>query len=154
MFSVYINAYKDAEFSSFFFILESHAIRMMQSKDEICFQIPEGLNSADGLLLDRTGEESGDRFFSAVRTCDKAATAAALCDPWLSPDVLGGVGLDPEDELNVEFKAANAEALCVGPPWFVPLDLSWFCSSIRYQFSVTRKKEYITIDRNLFNAFM
>lgn len=30
---------------------------------------------------DRAGEESGDRFFSAVKTFDKAATAAALCDP-------------------------------------------------------------------------
>lgn len=43
--------------------------------------IPGGLASDGGLLVDRAGEDSGERFFSAVRTCDKAATAAALCDP-------------------------------------------------------------------------
>lgn len=44
--------------------------------------LPEGLLSGGGgLLLDREGEASGDRFLvSAVRTDERAATAAALCD--------------------------------------------------------------------------
>jgi hypothetical protein len=45
------------------------------------YSIPGALLSGGGLLLDRVGEASGDRFFSAVRTDERAATAAALCDP-------------------------------------------------------------------------
>lgn len=41
--------------------------------------LPGGLVSGGGLLLDRAGDPSV--FFSAVRTDDRAATAAALCDP-------------------------------------------------------------------------
>lgn len=40
--------------------------------------LPGGLLSGAG-PLDRVGELSGD--FSAVRTEERAATAAALCDP-------------------------------------------------------------------------
>lgn len=96
--------------------------------------IPVGLASlcVSGLLLDRAGERGvGERVgevsfdcFSAIRTEDKAATAAALCEPdrGLLPG-LDATGFGAEDELNAEFKAAKAEALCVGPPRFVPLDL-------------------------------
>ena len=95
--------------------------------------LPEGLLSGGGgLLLDREGEASGDRFLvSAVRTDERAATAAALCDdPWPLPDGLGAVVLFPEEGLNAEVKAAIAEARWVGPPWFDPLDLSWVCNNI------------------------
>lgn len=88
--------------------------------------IPVGLASAGGLLLGLAGEFSRDPFFSAVRTDDKAATAAALCDPWPFPPDLGAeVALGDDDEVNAEFKAAKAEALWVGPPLFEPLDRSW-----------------------------
>lgn len=73
--------------------------------------LPEGLPSGGGLLLDRAGDPSGERFFSAVRTDERAATAAALCDDPGLPDGLGVVVLDPEAGLNAEFKAAKAEAL-------------------------------------------
>lgn len=43
--------------------------------------LQERLVSAVGLPLVRVGEVSGDLFFSALRTCERAATAAALCDP-------------------------------------------------------------------------
>lgn len=42
--------------------------------------LPAGLASEGGLLLGREGETSVGPFFSAVRTFDKAATAAALCE--------------------------------------------------------------------------
>ena len=59
-----------------------HVAQDIKHKEMIIIgPLPEGLASGGGLLSDRTGEASGDRFFSAVRTCDKAATAAALCDP-------------------------------------------------------------------------
>lgn len=84
--------------------------------------LPRGLVSDGGL---RVGEESGDCFFfSAVRTDESAATAAALCDPWVAEGGLEAVGLVPEDELNAFDKAAKASALCLGPPWPEPLDLS------------------------------
>lgn len=78
------------------------------------------------LLVDFVGDASGDCFFfSAVRTEERAATAAALCDPW---PVLEGFGLEvllaEEDGLNADDKAAKASALCVCPPWF-PLDRFW-----------------------------
>jgi len=89
-----------------------------------------GLFSVRGLLL-ATGEPSGDVFFfSAVRTDERAATAAALCDPGPFPDALGGVtGFVPDDELNAEFKAAKASALCLGPPWLNPFNLSCVCKN-------------------------
>lgn len=70
-------------------------------------------------------ESLGNCFFSAVRTDDKAATAAARCDPWL---VLPGFGIETglgiDDELNAEFRAARADALWVGPPLLKPFDFS------------------------------
>lgn len=69
-----------------------------------------GLASACGLLILRTGDESGDRF-SAVKTEDKAATAAALCEPGPAPPLGAMTDFGVEDELNAEFKAAKAEAL-------------------------------------------
>lgn len=89
--------------------------------------IPVGVASGGG-LLNRAGEVSVGCFFSAVRTEDKAATAAALWDPWLTPTGLETeVAFVDEDELNAEFKAAKADALWVRPPpWFVPFDLAWF----------------------------
>ena len=90
------------------------------------------LLSTTGLLLP-TGEESGDCFFfSAVRTEERAATAAALCDPWFLPDGLGVKVLVPDDELNAVFKAAKASALCLGPPWFSPFNLSCVCESRKH----------------------
>ena len=64
-----------------------------------------------------------------MRTEDKAATAAALCDPRVgafgeAEDLVVG------DDLKAEFKAAKADALWVGPPWF-PFDLSWLCDNIK-----------------------
>lgn len=89
--------------------------------------VPEGLASEGGLVLGRAGETSFDPFFSAVRTDDRAATAAALCDPWpFPPDREAEVAFGDEVELNAEFKAAKADALWVGPPLLEPLDLSWF----------------------------
>lgn len=96
---------------------------------------PESTDRTGELLLDRTGELlfdwtgeplSLDCFFSAVRTLDNAAIAAALCEEaWLAP---AGLGAEPDfggdGELKAEFKAANAEALWVGPP--APFDLCWF----------------------------
>ena len=90
------------------------------------------LPSTTGLLL-ATGELSGDDFFfSAVRTLERAATAAALCDPWPLGDRLGVTALVPDDELNAEFKAAKASALCLCPPWFKLFNLS--CSSKSRQY--------------------
>lgn len=71
--------------------------------------IPERATSGDGLLLNLEG--ASEDIFSAVRTLDSAATAAALCDPWLecigfAVDVLG-----PEEGLNADDNAAIAEAL-------------------------------------------
>lgn len=57
----------------------------MKAKNRLLLSsIPEGLVVPEGagLLLERAGEDSGDRLcFSAVRTEERAATAAALCDP-------------------------------------------------------------------------
>lgn len=91
------------------------------------------LLSTTGLLL-ATGEPSGECFFfSAVRTLERAATAAALWDPWPLADDLGVTGLVPDDdELNAEFKAAKASALCLGPPWFKLLNLSCISKSRKY----------------------
>jgi len=51
-----------------------------------------------------------------VRTWERAATAAALCDAWLvNPDLRGG-DFDDGEELNADVKAAKASALCLGPP--------------------------------------
>lgn len=80
-----------------------------------------GLVTAGVLLVDFVGDASV--FFSAVRTEERAATAAALCDPWPVLEGFGDELLLAGDELNADDKAANAEARCVGP-WF-PLDLSW-----------------------------
>lgn len=56
--------------------LELKKIAKDQLQKFICLP---GLPDSDiGLRPDRAGEESGDRFFSAVSTEDKAATAAAL----------------------------------------------------------------------------
>jgi len=87
------------------------------------------LLSGTGLSL-ATGEVSGDCFFfSAVRTDERAATAAALCDPWPFTDGLGVTFFVVDEELNAEFKAAKASALCLGPPWFKPFNLSCDCKS-------------------------
>lgn len=70
------------------------------------------------------GEEASDAFFcSAVRTFERAATAAALCEPWPARTGFVGVDLGEDVDLKAEDRAANAEALWVGPLWFVPLDL-------------------------------
>lgn len=76
---------------------------------------------ADGLLLDwREDPREFDCFISSVRTVDNAATAAALCELWLAPVGFGTeLAFAVDDELNAEFKAAKADALCVGPSWFV-----------------------------------
>lgn len=65
----------------------------------------------EGLLLNRAGEVSGLLLCSAVRTVDSAATAAALCDPWLDRDGFGAPILVLEDGLNAEDRAASADAL-------------------------------------------
>lgn len=66
-------------------------------------------------MPDCAATDSASAFFcSAVRTEDRAATAAALCDAWPETDGFEDV-LPPEDGLNAEDKAAKAEALCVGP---------------------------------------
>lgn len=89
--------------------------------------IPRGIGSTDEVLLNRSGElPSGDCFFSALRTEDKAAIAAALCEPGLLPDLGEEPDFAGDGELNAEFKAAKAEALWVDPPLFVPLDLGCF----------------------------
>ena len=63
------------------------------------------------------GEVSVDFGFSATRTWERAATAAALCEAWLVPAGLGGGGDldDGPEELNADVKAAKASALCLGP---------------------------------------
>lgn len=101
---------------------------LKKKKSRVISSLPGELVSGGGLLLDRVGDSSD--FFSAVRTDERAATAAALCDPWPLPDGLGAEVLAPGDELNAEFKAARASALCLGP-WFDPLDLSWKWDSTR-----------------------
>lgn len=64
------------------------------------------------LLPDRKVESGGGSFFSSERTEDKAATAAALCDPELISAGFGEAPRKcPDDALNAEFKAAKAEAL-------------------------------------------
>lgn len=77
--------------------------------------IPEGRASRGGLLLGllgREGETSVGPFFSAVRTFDRAATAAALCEAALFPPERGAeVAFGDEVEVKAEFKAARAEAL-------------------------------------------
>lgn len=91
------------------------------------------ISSEVGLRLFGAGGESDPCFFSAVRTEESAATAAALWDPppWLLPDGLVEVVFDPEDELNAEFKAAKASLLCLGPPWPDALVLS--CNSNMFE---------------------
>ena len=97
---------------------------LKKKKSRVISSLPGELVSGGGLLLDRVGDSSD--FFSAVRTDERAATAAALCDPWPLPDGLGAEVLAPGDELNAEFKAARASALCLGPPpGLDPFDLSW-----------------------------
>ena len=61
-----------------------------------------------------------DCFISSIRILDNAATATTLCELWLSPVGFGTeLAFAAADEVNAEFKAANAEALWVGPSWFV-----------------------------------
>lgn len=101
-----------------------HTIRQEEKDLEITVQwkskkifIPRGIGSTDELLLNRSGElPSGDCFFSALRTEDKAAIAAALCEPGLFPDLGEEPDFAGDGELNAEFKAAKAEALWVDPP--------------------------------------
>lgn len=62
-------------------------------------------------------------FCSAVKTEDKAATAAARCDPWPDRDDFDDVILEVEDGLNADDSAAKADALCVGPSRFTTEDL-------------------------------
>lgn len=76
--------------------------------------LPESLTSRIWLPLTRDGETPGDCFFcSAVRTLERAATAAALCDDlWVEEEGLGtAVLVPPVDGLNAEDKAAKADAL-------------------------------------------
>lgn len=73
--------------------------------------------TAGVLLVDIEGDTSGDCFFfSAVRTAERAAMAAALWDP---PELdLAGFGAEvlvSADGLNEAAKAAKAAALCVAP---------------------------------------
>lgn len=78
------------------------------------FPLPETfiLVGEERRLLGRAGDDSSCAFLcSAVRTEDKAATAAALCDPVLPAAGFGDAPLPPEDGLNAEVKAAKAEAL-------------------------------------------
>lgn len=90
--------------------------------------LPGMLLSGGGLLLDGGGEESLALFFSAVRTDERAATAAALCEPFPLPDTLEAEVVFTDDDLKAEVKAARASALCLGPlPWLDPLDLSGLC---------------------------
>lgn len=61
-----------------------------------------------------------DCFISSVRILDNAATATTLCELWLAPVGFGTeLAFAADDEVNAEFKAANAEAFWVGPSWFV-----------------------------------
>lgn len=62
------------------------------------------------------GLVSGDFFFSLVRTCERAASAAALCDDRLVNPGLCGGEFDDGEELNADDNAAKASALCLGPP--------------------------------------
>lgn len=90
----------------------------------IVFPLPERFPS-EGLPLNKEEEASDGPFrCSAVRTVDKAATAAALCEPWLRPDRLTATVLVPADGLNAEDNAAKAEAFWVGPLWLEPFNLS------------------------------
>lgn len=76
--------------------------------------LPGALLSGGGLLLEG-GEESLPFFFSAVKTDERAATAAALCEPFPLPDTLDAVDVFGGDDLKAEVKAARASALCLGP---------------------------------------
>lgn len=84
-----------------------------------------------GMLLSGGGlpsDESLALFFSAVRTEERAATAAALCEPFPLPDTLEAEVVFSGDDLKAEVKAARASALCLGPlPGLDPLDLSGLC---------------------------
>ena len=51
-----------------------------------------------------------------MRTCERAASAAALCDDRLVNPGLCGGEFDDGEELNADDNAANASALCLGPP--------------------------------------
>lgn len=73
------------------------------------------------MFLFNCGEEASDAFFcSAVRTLERAATAAALCEPWTARTSFVCVDLGEDVGLKAEDRAANAEALWVGP--LTPLD--------------------------------
>lgn len=62
-------------------------------------------------MLKRVAADSDSAFFcSTVRTEDRAATAAVLCDLWPETVGFGDAVLTP-DGLNAEDKAAKAEAL-------------------------------------------
>ena len=91
--------------------------------------LPENWSSDCGLRPCAVGESPG--FFSAVRTEESAATAAALCDPppWPLLDGLVETFFGPEDEVNAEFKAAKASLLCLGPS---PDALALSCNSNIY----------------------
>lgn len=81
-----------------------------------------------GTSLSGVGEESWAVFFSAVRTDERAATAAALCEPFPLPDTLEADAFFIDGELKADVKAARASALCLGPPpWLDPLGLSGLC---------------------------
>lgn len=66
--------------------------------------------TGEELLLKRAG-------VSEVKTLDKAAIAAAICEPWLDNRGFGREGF-VDTELNAEDNDSHAEALWVGPLWF------------------------------------
>lgn len=74
--------------------------------------LPSMFVSTELVRLIRAPEPSEVPIFcSAVSTPDSAATAAALWDPWPDQDGFGAAALVPEEGLNAEDNAANADAL-------------------------------------------
>lgn len=72
-------------------------------------------------------EVSEEPFCSAVKTVDNAATAAALWDPWLGRVGIVFASFALDDGLKADERAANADALWVGPPFPELFDLSLDC---------------------------
>lgn len=104
-------------------------------REELCSKIQKGylqvgLVTAGVLLADFLGDPSGDFLISAVRTWERAATAAARCDPWPVETCFGAEVLPSDDGLNADVKAAKASALCLGP---CPSDRSWAWNNGAYQ---------------------